>query len=619
MSHDNELSDSLKSLIYKIDSALGNAQSLSLDFPTSITENSYQPPFNEVNSILREELMGEPAAFEEVNNNIDFPSSSTPECLITKTSTILEANDEDLSSYLEKLSHVKTFYELSDNQKDHELKVSDISSLATDTDDQFSEISSECIKNLPVNSLPIMFPYNKIPGSPFHLFDVDMLDKATHYSHHFQSSGRKAAYYGEQPYSYGKTHHSPNPFSENKYLEKILNYIDIVIPGIQYNSAMVHKYEDGEAFMPFHADNEEEIAGESLIITISLGETRFIEFKNSASGSIVRQKLCHGDVFVMDKKSQSHYTHSIPPDHSGILSSRLSVTLRQIQGIKDTVLYSPLSPASVLSPTTTVSSFLYNLQDVDSPAVAPLPKPLLAELTLSPDNEDPLEPELPEDQPKLMDQIHPSRRTTFTNVAEPVQSKPPEETLFISSSMFRNIDTDRLSSEDQNATKLFYPGANAAAMLQRIKSDPEYKMIQKGKISKIFILTGSNNIDAIYSQIHNASTTNAFSDIRRLLEFLKTVFPNAVINVLNILPRKSPERCNIIRHLNSDIERFCRQSDRFEFINTYNNFMFSNSNGSRRNMFFMPANQYHVDNVHLNANGVVRLGKHLKFLSHQTQ
>ena len=59
MSHDNELSDSLKSLIYKIDSALGNAQSLSLDFPTSITENSYQPPFNEVNSI-------------QLSNNVNF-------------------------------------------------------------------------------------------------------------------------------------------------------------------------------------------------------------------------------------------------------------------------------------------------------------------------------------------------------------------------------------------------------------------------------------------------------------------------------------------------------------------------------------------------------------------
>ena len=49
----------------------------------------------------------------------------------------------------------------------------------------------------------------------------------------------------------------------------------------------------------------------------------------------------------------------------------------------------------------------------------------------------------------------------------------------------------------------------------------------------------------------------------------------------------------------------------------FENLMFSNRDGSRPNEFFKE-DGYFVDDVHLNVKGIVRLGKFLKFLAHNT-
>ena len=95
----------------------------------------------------------------------------------------------------------------------------------------------------------------------------------------------------------------------------------------------------------------------------------------------------------------------------------------------------------------------------------PVPQPALSKLETMP-------------QQLLLDKVHPSRISKLTKAncqqqkpAEdwshnryngPNSTKPCKQTLYISSSMFRNLDAKRLSSKDQWATKLFYPGADSA-------------------------------------------------------------------------------------------------------------------------------------------------------------
>ena len=538
-----------------------------------------------------------PVAFEEVENDISLNLS------FSSKSNICQGESE-LYGNLTNVAIIKSGFESDNEMKSQGSRNSNYSN-------EFSDISSNLINNLDEPS-PV-FPFTMLKGSPFHLFDVEELDRATEYSQFFSNSKRHAAYYGEHPYSYGKTSHPAKPFSENQYLQKIASYIQIVIPGVCFNSAMVHKYHDGHSFMPHHADNEEEIVDGSSIVTISLGETRFIEFKNALSGSKVSQKLTHGDVFVMSKSTQSYFTHSIPPDQKTLLKPRLSVTFRLISAPDSNNRYSPISPVSELSPTTTVTDFLMDLTERERPEgyvgdVTPILPPIPSISHKAPEI-------LP--RPKLLDNIHPSRLKSSSagHPINPSEPKPPEKVLYISSSMFRNIDPDRLSSKDQEASKLFYPGADAARMLLNVKKDQYFGNIDKNDITKIFILTGSNDIDNIHR--NNLPIGNSISDITELIRFLGSSCPNANINVLNILPRQSYTRCQIINAINSEIKNFCDQSEQFTFIDTYENFMFSNHDGSRRNKFFMPPGRFGPDNVHLNAVGVVRLGKHLKYLAHQ--
>ena len=172
-----------------------------------------------------------------------------------------------------------------------------------------------------------------------------------------------------------------------------------MLPGFKFNNAMVHKYQDGQSFIPHHGDDEEEIVEGSEIVTISLGETRYIEFQSISSASKTIQKLTHGDIFIMEKSSQTLFTHSIPPDVNPDLEPRLSVTFRLISGPNSRDKDSLISSVSAHSPTNTVTDFLMDLNQ--SPEV------YVGDVTIT--------PPLPEQQlptiskPKLLDNIHPSR------------------------------------------------------------------------------------------------------------------------------------------------------------------------------------------------------------------
>ena len=568
----------------------------------NITENDNIPENDSFTENEHNCDIPSPVAFEEVEH---APSLSVS---ISSKSTIWDINDSEVSEYYKKLTHANTCSE-AEVQLVPQDDCQPRNEIVADSSNVFSDISSTIINNLQINS-SCKSPFKMIQGRPFHLFNFEELDRATDYTHFFKSSNRHAAYYGEFSYSYGKgkTLHSPKPIANNDYLQKIASYVQIVLPGFKFNSAMVHKYQDGQSFIPHHGDDEEEIVEGSEIVTISLGETRYIEFQSISSASKTIQKLTHGDIFIMEKSSQTLFTHSIPPDVNPDLKPRLSVTFRLISGPKSRDKHSLISSVSALSPTNTVTDFLMDLDQS--------PEGYVGDVTITPPFPEQQLPTI--SKPKLLDNIHPSR---LKREPENISSQPTlerntkEQVLYISSSMFPNIDPVRLSSKDQEASKLFYPGADAGRMLHRIKNDQNFVNLQKNRFKKIFILTGSNNIDTI--QNNNSSIRIAVNDIIKLLQFVRTTFPNAVVNVLNILPRQSRGRWQIIKSINHEIKQFCEQAEKFTFIDTYYNFMFSNHDGSRRNNFFMSPGNYGPDNVHLNAVGVVRLGKHLKFLAHQ--
>ena len=126
-------------------------------------------------------------------------------------------------------------------------------------------------------------------------------------------------------------------------------------------------------------------------------------------------------------------------------------------------------------------------------------------------------------------------------------------------------------------------------------------------------MTGTNNVDPIYYGTN--SLENAMRDISELLDFLKLSYPSSKIHVINILPRHSLGRNDVVLELNRMVERYC-VANKFEFMNCKHLFKTYQSD-SRNNTYFMPPNRYHDDNCHLNKVGVERLGRYLKYWSHE--
>ena len=177
--------------------------------------------------------------------------------------------------------------------------------------------------------------------------------------------------------------------------------------------------------------------------------------------------------------------------------------------------------------------------------------------------------------------------------------------------MFRYLDPKGLTSKTQQAQVFFYPGANSAQMLERLQLDSNFKALNKHKIKRIILLTGTNYIDSIYSRkIHIRS---AVQGINALLSYLWSYFVNAKICVLNILPRFNRSKNEIINDLNREIVNICNSHGLIFASTEVENFLFSTDKGERKCEYFMRGK----DNVHLNENGVRRLAKYIKYISHR--
>ena len=146
-------------------------------------------------------------------------------------------------------------------------------------------------------------------------------------------------------------------------------------------------------------------------------------------------------------------------------------------------------------------------------------------------------------------------------------------------------------------------------MIQRLTRDPEFKSLDKTAVTKVFVLTGTNYVDSIRSGfLKMESAKNGISVIcSRLWE----IFSNAKLNVINILPRADHAKNNVVIELNNYIRHVC-QTHGLTYIDTESRIKLFSNGGIRKNFYFR--NNY--DDVHLNDAGIVRLGKHLKYLSH---
>ena len=416
-------------------------------------------------------------------------------------------------------------------------------------------------------------PYEKHEKGIFHLFNLNELEKSTQFEKRLNN--RSIAYYGDFPYSYGNIVHKPKPFAENLYLTKLLNYVEIAYPDFRFNSAMVTKYTSGNMFIPQHSDSESEIDDDSSILTLSFGESRTFDFLEKDSSFKSSVALNHGDALLMTKKSQRYFTHGIPAEANKGL--RVSVTLRLIQ--------EPIS--AITQPLVTTST----QQEDEIPTSPTIPH----------------HTRIQHSTPKSSQQPH-FNDPSMSPIIPPYDTV---DTIYVSSSMFRYLNPRGMSSRYQEAKVFFYPGANSTQMINRLFLDPEFKSLDKSKVTKVFVLTGTNNIDAIYAGTE--TIPEATKSMSALLYKLWMTFDHARINVINLLPREHSGKNEIVKQVNTYLYGECK-SHGLQFIDTETGDepMFTLLNGPRNNVLFSNG----FDNVHLNSRGYSRIARYLKYLAH---
>ena len=524
------------------------------------------------NIIVKE---SEPTNSEEHNTTADISNILNPPTINNNnyTETLNDANMfDDISSIASSVSAVVDAV-ISDDSIQSIQNPSLFNSNHNDSESYSESESGESFHSYSDSHDALQhLPFEKHDKGTFHLFNLHELEKSTKFNKCL--GNRSMAYYGEFPYSYSNISHEPKPFTENLYLTKLLSYVEIAYPDLKFNSAMVTKYTSGEMFIPQHSDSELEIDKDSSILTLSFGESRTLEFleKNSSFKSSVVLK--HGDALLMTKKSQRYFSHGIPIEANKGL--RISVTLRLLQEpMKDT----PQTPTPPITQRQNRIPTMPHHTRFDNNTQRTFQHPTF-------------------ERPNI-----PSSTSTPSDDAV--------DTVYVSSSMFRYLNPRGMSSRHHKAKVFFYPGANAAQMINRLFLDPEFKSLHKNKVTKVFVLTGTNNIDAIYDGTETMSDTN--KSISELLYKLWMTFEHARLNVINVLPREHSEKNNIVLQINKHLYEECK-SHGLKFIDTELGAepMFTLFNGSRDNTLFSNG----FDNVHMNSQGYSRIARYLKYLAH---
>jgi alkylated DNA repair dioxygenase AlkB len=121
---------------------------------------------------------------------------------------------------------------------------------------------------------------------------------------------RMTAYYGDKPYRYSGITRQPLP-----WISPLLAIKSIIEPiiGIEFNAVLLNLYQDGNDGMGWHSDDERDLAANSVIASVSFGESKRFMFRRKDDHELkVEMKLEDGDLLIMQGTTQKFWQHQVP-------------------------------------------------------------------------------------------------------------------------------------------------------------------------------------------------------------------------------------------------------------------------------------------------------------------
>lgn len=169
--------------------------------------------------------------------------------------------------------------------------------------------------------------YNSDSESSIKLYGGDVLIK------------RKQVAYGEEGtfYEFSGNRVYARNWNNNSTVCKIINNIRKKVEQQSresFNFVLINRYKDGDDYVGYHRDDEQDLDKYSSIVGVSFGAERDILFKSTKNitGSFkdpIKLKLEHGSYFIMKFPTNNNYKHSIPK-RKLISKPRISLTFRKL-------------------------------------------------------------------------------------------------------------------------------------------------------------------------------------------------------------------------------------------------------------------------------------------------
>ena len=130
-----------------------------------------------------------------------------------------------------------------------------------------------------------------------------------------------------QVYSYSGTKLESHAFTTT--LQEICDDLE-KFTNQKFNSVLVNVYRSGSDGNGWHSDDEKELGENPFIASLSLGETRRIQFRHKELKNKFQIEMKHGSLLVMKGPLQHHWKHHIPKTKKEI-GKRINLTFRSIK------------------------------------------------------------------------------------------------------------------------------------------------------------------------------------------------------------------------------------------------------------------------------------------------
>ena len=152
-------------------------------------------------------------------------------------------------------------------------------------------------------------------------------DEAVIYGKHLITK-RKAAWYGDQNYSYTYSNTTKHALPWTKELLSLKARVEEKTE-TSFNSCLLNLYHDGNEGMAWHSDDEKSLGKNTTIASLSLGAERKFSLKHKVTKETVSLVLENGSLLVMKGSTQTHWQHSLPKT-TKVKIPRVNLTFRTI-------------------------------------------------------------------------------------------------------------------------------------------------------------------------------------------------------------------------------------------------------------------------------------------------